>query len=460
MTSSSPEPEFWIEDGSDTGGDDGDWDDSGWGGGSGPPGPPGGPTPPKQPRRWLRWAAIGAGLAVIAGLIAWQSRGGSNDTNLSTDLDNTVRTSQVHTSAQQVSPTAAGTDLPVIQGTSTPAQHQVVFLPSADPQPSTTTAAPAALPGAPFELVGLQWDGRPDSVAAVVRYRSDTGVTVRTEIPGFMGSGPISVVATDDAVVIGAGGGFTYVVPDGEPASSLRGLLAYAGQILPAADPHLVWGRSFDYQGTIQLTLANPLSGQAAGATFAIPKSISDLGSDALSPDGAGGVLGETAGGIYELRSSGARLLTHGALLAAGPSGYLVYECDEVATCSTISIDRATGDRTTLPTDANPFVNLPRAVLSPDGRHAATGKSSQGHGPESFFTLIDLAASPAPAIADYAIDGSPLGTGSTSVAFSPDGAVLLAAAESSVSVIETDTGAQLGPLPIRGLAAIAVRPIG
>lgn len=71
MTSFSPGPQFWIEDSPDDDGDDG-----GWGDGPGDPGGPGGPTPPQPPRGWLRWAALGAGLAVIAGLIAWQSRTG------------------------------------------------------------------------------------------------------------------------------------------------------------------------------------------------------------------------------------------------------------------------------------------------------------------------------------------------------------------------------------------------
>ena len=50
------------------------------------------------------------------------------------------------------------------------------------------------------------------------------------------------------------------------------------------------------------------------------------------------------------MRPAGATLVTHGRVLAAGPTALLVYECDDAARCRTLVIDRRTGARRPEPT--------------------------------------------------------------------------------------------------------------
>lgn len=64
------------------------------------------------------------------------------------------------------------------------------------------------------------------------------------------------------------------------------------------------------------------------------------------------------------------RLVTHGVLLAAGPTGYVVYECGNQPGCSAVAIDRKTGTRRTSGdqslASARP-ADIVAGQLSPDG---------------------------------------------------------------------------------------------
>lgn len=482
MTSFSREPEFWVE--AAPGDDSGDWD--GWnepgvhddrGGDDGDP--PGGSTPPERPRRWVRWAAVGAGLVVIAGLIAWQNHGSNNpdlseQTTIQTPLTEhastagtpaTGGTGPLTTRTEVPGPTVSGTvDDPC---TSSGTCRGGVLVQAIDPIPSFLAADPLPLPGAPFELIGLNWNGEFGSVATLLRYRSDTGAMVQTEVSAEL-SGPLALVPIPGAVIVKpwfgmAGGGL--VVPDGERAAHGAGLLDNSGPAVLAADDRHVWVPSVDYRGTITFTSADPISGKASGQTIDLPPSVGDTDVSALqgvlTGDGAGYLLLRTVGGVYDLRPGTTQLVTHGEVLATGPTGYLVYECDKTAQCAVVVIDRATGDRATLsgyaPSAASVAGGL-SGVMSPDGRYAALLDFAAHDGPP--LGIMDLRAD---SVRPVMLPIAPLGDGDVTsmMAFTPDGSCLIVMSGDYVRAVDPATGAVLGDLPVPPkLRVITVRPLG
>lgn len=281
------------------------------------------------------------------------------------------------------------------------------------------------------------------------------------------------MVVTGDAVVIRPYDSVTgYLVRDGEVAEPLAGLLALPGPAMPGPDPNHVWvvqgateGMASEVSGDVQppastqdavspahLVLVD-LAGEPTGETIDLP----DIGGVnpgyQLQPDGAGLALFQWVGGIYRLDTDGPHLLTHGQVLATGPTTAVFYECDETAHCAANAIDRTTGERRTLPSIMNSMIFLMVGITSPDGRWAAMLDPSS-----MSVKVIDLqtGATEAPAVT---INSMYYG-GVPAMAFSPDGRYLLAAAETGVAVIDTASGRALGTLPVPQLTGLAVRPIG
>jgi hypothetical protein len=170
------------------------------------------------------------------------------------------------------------------------------------------------------------------------------------------------------------------------------------------------------------------------------------------TPDGAGYLLFSGIGGVYDARPDGIRRISTGALLAVGPTGWLVVECDEQYRCQTVLIGRLDGSRRVV--NAGTVSPNQVGVISPDGSTAAMLGTSPDGGRGLY--LLDLASGRRRdvrlSVSQDSFDAD--------LSFSPDSSLLFTvAAEGSLAVITRRTGAvgSLGvPLPV--LSQLVLRP--
>jgi hypothetical protein len=419
----------------------------------------GGPPPPpdQQPRgpRWSRWIALVAGFAALLALIAVQHFTGS-------DIDRSAPTPGPSVTQP---PDTSRSDAPSTPPTTSPTQSPTrTGTPSLTAPPPTapvtaTTSGDLSLPGQRWELVGFQWSGALGGGSAVVRYRPDTGEIVTTPTPPLVSPGPFSFDDTACAA-IDRPTDFVdgYVIPDGRPAEIAGGILSQAGVVVPAPQLDRVWVAAPDGDAVDLIPVDS--TGRSTRPIIEPPQSLVVQGGWNLTSDGYGAVLAHAVGGVYDLRPGEIQLVTHGIVLAAGPTGYLVYECDEAARCSTAIVDRALKTRIKLvgyePSDAAPAEQI-QGVLSPNGRYAAVLDYSQG----ARLIIVDLRTGRWTPVGDTVNSRAPRsGDASSVVTFTPDSGTLLMAAAGGVDAVNPSTGEVLGRLPLPPLAAIAIRPVG
>jgi hypothetical protein len=237
-----------------------------------------------------------------------------------------------------------------------------------------------------------------------------------------------------------------YLVADGKPARELPPLLNQ-GPILPGPAPNQMWVQPTDDHEPVMALVT--FAGVRLASFIRVPLDSSAF--DA-APDGAGYLLFSGIGGVYDARPEGLRRITTGALLAVGPTGWLVVECDEQYRCQTVLIGRVDGSRRVV--NAGTVSRNQIGVISPDGTTAALLSSDSNGG--SGLYLLDLASGKR-RVVQVSVSQESLDAG---VSFSPDSSLLFAvAADGSLAVINRRTGAvgTLGaPLPV--LSQLVVRP--
>lgn len=465
MTSFPPEPEFWVEgaanDGSG-GGSGNDWGEPGNGRHDGddgaPPGGPSGGKQPPRPRRWPRWLALAAVLAVISGFIVWQSRA------------NTAADAAEKDGAQTGIASPAGVDpmAPASQGSSLPATESV---------PDTLGGEmvdPEVLDRLHWELVGYC-----PLCSSVTVYRPSAKQLVETPVPELYTENPLSVVFTGDAVIIHpVDSTVGSLVRDGRAAEPLPEMLQ-SNLILPGPDPEHLWVALSPPQqselnansdvslgsaaqpaqsiAAVGIFLVTP-DGEPAGGQMDIPDAGGKSLSEVIHPDGAGYALLDGIDGTYQLDPGGLSLITHGRVLATGPTTMLVDDCDEQGRCAATVIDRKSGERRTL-TGFTPTAGYAAlGSTSPDGHWAAV--IDQQHRSAS---LIDLQGSgqEMPLYSGGALGDQPFRSGlQSTLAFSPDSQFLVIARPGRVELVNTRLHAVVGTLPVPKLEAIAIRPAG
>jgi hypothetical protein len=313
--------------------------------------------------------------------------------------------------------------------------------------PATLTAGVLGPPNAGnWELVGYGYQG-------LVRYRPSTGRIVVTPMADITDNGPPTLVVTASSAFIGSpGNSARYLVRDGRSAAVITDVNGQTQSLLPGPDANHVWDVVSD--GTSGALVLLDSIGNPTGTRIAIPAGLGATAWYRVTLDGAGYALTVGVGGTYDVRPDGVTLVTHGEVLAAGPTALLVYECDDQATCSTAVVDRRTGTRRPGPSIDPSSVGLfVQGVISPDGRFAAL-LGIYG------VTLFDLDSGTERNVAQ--LQGYSIGNdASTMFAFSPDGRYLLIASQlGEVIPVETATGIALDPLPVPPMTVIAVRPGG
>lgn len=345
-------------------------------------------------------------------------------------------------SKPSVSPTARG--LPTPRSTHTA------------PGPSPPRAAPqsAAAPvtvtelGPAFLGVRGHWElfGRGDGV--VVRIQFAAGRITRTTIPALRSSGPVSFVAAADRAIIRPIDYVSgYVVPDGLPAREMSARLSQGGPVFPGPDLRHVWVQ-FGDNNAAGMVLHDVDGRPTATSSIAVPANDSSLDATA---DGNGYLLFTGIGGVYDARPTGLHRVTTGALLAVGPTGWLVTECDNQDHCATVVIDRANSSRHVVPL-AIASHGLPGRI-SPDGKTAAVFTLDSTGTPT--LNLLDLVSGTKRPI-DASIDQAPA---AGTLAWSPDSKWLFAVgATGNLVVIDahTATGGTLST-PLPPLSQLAIR---
>ena len=213
-----------------------------------------------------------------------------------------------------------------------------------------------------WQLLGLG----ADSVVAIQFAR---GRVIRTTLPPPEGSGPVSFIAGPHSVIVRPLDNVPgYLVPAGQPAEPLTGILARGSLLLPGPRP----GQEWDTAGGANSLVLVGTDGHATSTHIKLPNP--GWPSQSAMADGRGDILvASDAGSQYDAGPHWLRPIT--ALLSAvGPTRWLGMTCAP-GRCQNIVINPATGSQRTLPGPPLhlltwPWPAFPGAV-APDGQTAA-----------------------------------------------------------------------------------------
>lgn len=298
--------------------------------------------------------------------------------------------------------------------------------------------------------VTADWDLIAHGPDTVVRIEFAEGRVTVTDIPQLQSSGPSSLIAGPDWVILRPLDHVPgYLVPDGRHAQELHGALG-GGRMLPGPRPGVVWmERGHDDPGDMTLLWPRTPSGERVGPPIRLPSTVSQP----ITSDGAGYVLASSPGGTYVARPGGLRRVTTGQVDAVGPNHLLVTECDEQARCGHVLITRDTGKRRPLG-DAVDTTTWPRGTIAPDGSIAAVVRDDVGNRP--ILSIIDLKTGHERTLG-VSVRG---GFAQSGVAFSPDSEWLFAVATSGALVaIDTTTfETRTNPFRLPSLSQLTIRP--
>lgn len=295
-----------------------------------------------------------------------------------------------------------------------------------------------------WELFGLDGSG-------VVAVQFSRGQIARTALPPDETSSPVSFIVDSDKVIIRPLDNVPgYVVPDGQPARQLTGVLSHGALLLPGPGEDEVW----DIRGQQSISLVGARGQVVPNRLAALPGRFTLLASIA---DGSGNVLlAGTDGRQYDTGPDVVRPV--GALLlAVGPRDWLGLSCDQHGNCRSVVITATTGARRLISGPAFSAVNWPwlnpAGVVSPDGSTAAllaTGTFGT--------TALDLVNLTSGAVKGIQVPVAPQASRQT-LAWSPDSRWLFViTARGQLAAVDQHTGhvQHLG-LGLSGLSQIAIR---
>jgi hypothetical protein len=275
---------------------------------------------------------------------------------------------------------------------------------------------------------------------SIVRVDLDRGVVVNTPVPVISSTGPTFMVVGASSVLLRPLDYVTgYLVPDDADAQPLDGRLS-AGTLwaYPGDAPGSVWVEPLGARSD-RLDLVG-FETDFAGTSVEFPNLYP------WGPDGTGQVVLTGVGGAYVTGSKGLTRVTTGDVFAAGPTKWLVRECDEHHACTTATIDRSTGHKDVLNVDS-----LAEALVPVTGVITADGQSAAIVRPTGELEVIDLTSGEQHVVATPA---------SVAPVWSFDGRFLFFVRDANtVSVFDRATGAiMVLPATVDDVEALAVRP--
>ena len=232
--------------------------------------------------------------------------------------------------------------------------------------------------GHPLLAVPADWELFGEGASGLVRVELAQGVVTSTTVPDVDGGGSLSFVVGPTSVVVRpydqvAG----YVVPDGQPASAIATTTDLGAAVLGPDRDHY-WSTNAN---DTRMSLVG-FDGSRTGQSVTVPDGVQP------TSDGDGYLMFTGTSGAYDLRPGGTARITTGFVLAAGPSGWLVSECDASYKCATYVVNRATGSRRTINAPDTSGFFAGNGLISPDGSTAAVLESPSTGSPT--IHLIDL----------------------------------------------------------------------
>jgi WD40-like Beta Propeller Repeat len=279
----------------------------------------------------------------------------------------------VQANRHPAAPAAAPSTRPTTPSASAPA-----------PQPASTAAVTVTQLERPLLGETGDWTLFGRGERTLVRIDLARNEITRTVLPPLQSSGPVYFVPAAGEVIIRPLDFVPgYVVPDGQPTSRLPAGFGPGGPIFPGPDPGHVWVDAGGDQSQVVLTA---LDGHLTGTVIRLPAGSSSL--EAFG-DGAGYLLFPTADGIYRAQPGRVQRISTGRrLIAVGPTGWLIAECDRQQRCQRVLIDRTTNRRRILGPEITNGTPPPCGAISPDGRTAAIFDVGSG----GYYTidLLDL----------------------------------------------------------------------
>jgi hypothetical protein len=296
-----------------------------------------------------------------------------------------------------------------------------------------------------WELFGLDAD-------SVVAIQLAHGRAIQTALPPPEGSGPVSfIVGPNSAIVRPLDNVPGYLVPEGQPAQPLTGILARGGLLLPGPRP----GQEWDTAGGANALVLIGADGRATSTRIKL--SNTNWALQSAMPDGRGDVLvaSVTTGGQYD--ASPHKLRPVAVLLTAvGPRRWLGMTCGR-RSCRNVVVNPVTGSERKLPGPPAqmrpwPWPAFPGAV-APDGLTAAIVADSGNR--QVALEQISLVSG---AVRRLAVPVSENASSQTMV-WSPDSQWLfvLAASGKLLAVnIRTDRVQSLG-IPLPDFSQLAIR---
>jgi hypothetical protein len=266
----------------------------------------------------------------------------------------------------------------------------------------------------------------------VVRVELATGRVTRTGLGGLEHV-PVEIVPVRGGVLVHSrDDGRCFFVRDDRPTSGAVPALERSGPMLPGPDLDHVWVMSEpDPNAPMELVTLDGRRTMTGVAGSVRPSSYP-------VPDGGGYplVLGVT--GTYWLSPQGPRRVTTGAVVADGPTGWLVLESDDAGRRGGVLVER-TGHRRPVsflsPTAPARPEGVVGGTLSPNGRRAALYEGDPAR--PLRLDLVDLATGATVPTGVRLFAGTVL----RSPRWSPDGRLVVSVDESGgIVAVDTSTG--------------------
>jgi len=213
----------------------------------------------------------------------------------------------------------------------------------------------------------------------VFKIEAGTGRVTATSGVRLTTSAPVAFIAGPDRVVLRPWDDVTgFVVPDGQVARPLTGLLAKGTRALPGP-PGRLWVA--DGQWSSKMTLIG-FDGRSTGT-------VVDSGAGNVIGDGRGGLLLTDIGGTYHVTPQHTRRVTRGTVIAVGEGHLLVADCNGRHVCSRYLYDRSTKEQRRI--GGVRTEPLPSGTISPNGHYAALTTWPRV-GDEPLLTVVELAS--------------------------------------------------------------------
>jgi hypothetical protein len=301
----------------------------------------------------------------------------------------------VHKSSDKAPPPVAAPDVTIGASIGTSAA-----LPPVSDQPSVTNLG--------YKLLGEtgSWELFGWSNGMMVRIQPALGRYTITRVPQLQSGAPVTLMPTPKSAIVFSDDNVpAWSIPDGKNAQVVPRAVHPEGAPLPGPDANHVW--VLDQSGHHASLVT--LNGTSAGVRLTLPTN-SDI--NGLFTDGSGYLLDQTPRGAYDVRPNRTTRVTTGSVLAAGPTGWLVGECDKAQNCVATMVSRSNGARHRV--GAYRFQSSPiPGVVSPDGKYAGViALNGDGSGN---VTLIDLSTGHA-----HPMNISVAGNNVNSMVWSPD----------------------------------------